>query len=137
MSWIVQHLLRNRLHIKATADIDSDEFNNLLLVEKKISELYDKGLLSDRDIEVLDSATDGKSLKRMGGDLKSSRITVSRSLIEICDRVSYFLGGYFTDDGFIDQMAYYYKLSPTEVEKLRQHITGKFKHKLMKRSRNQ
>ena len=132
MSWIVQHLLRNREILNTTQDIESDEFNDLLVVEEKINELYKEGFLSDIDMYIIDLVSDGRSLRELEESIGKSRITISRTFIQICERIAYFLGGYFTDDGFIENIKNMYKLADDDVDKLKSHMEGKFKHKLMR-----
>ena len=133
MSWITQFLLRNKDTIKETQDIESDEFNNLLVVESKIKELHESGFLSDIDVWIINLMSDGRPIKNLEADVGKNRITISRTFIQICDRVSYFLGGYFTDEGFLENMKANYKLNDKDIDKLKIHMNGKFKHKLMRR----
>lgn len=132
MSWICQHLLRNRMAIKEGQDIESDEYNNVLMVEKKIRELYESGFLSDLDMYVIDLVADNRPLRELKDTLGKSHVTTSDLFIQICERIAYFLGGYFTDEGFLDSMKENYRLSDEDLDKLRDHIKGKFKHKLMR-----
>ena len=133
MGWIVQHLLRNKVAIKTTEDIESDEYNNLLVVEGKINELHSQGFLSDIDIYILELVSDGRPLKELEGSIDKNRITISKTFVQLCDRISYFLGGYFTDEGFLENMKSNYKLDDTQIEAVKLHMTGKFKHKLMRK----
>lgn len=133
MSWIVEHLLRNKESISANPNIESDEYNDLLVVESKMNELHKEGLLSDLDLYVIELVADGKPIKNLEESLDKSRITISRTFIQICDRIAYFLGGYFTDDGFLENMKQNYRLSDEDIEKLNSYIRGKFKHRLLKR----
>jgi hypothetical protein len=132
MAWIVQSLLRNKETIRCRQNIESDEFNDLMVIESKIKELHAVGFLSDIDICIIDLVADGRSLSDLEGNIGKNRVTISRTFIQICDRISYFLGGYFTDDGFLEEMKQNYKLSDEEVDKLRVHIGSRFKHKLMR-----
>lgn len=137
MSWIVQHLLRNKEIIKSVPDIDSDEYNNLLVVESKVNELYNEGFLSDIDISILNLVGDGRPIRNLESEIDKNRITISKTFVQICDRISYFLGGYFTDEGFLDIMKSNYRLSDNEVNRLKDYMSGKFKHKLMRKTNNE
>jgi hypothetical protein len=134
MSWVVQHLLRNRMTIKESQDIESDEYNNILVIEKKIKELHESGFLSDPDMYVIDLVADNRPLRELQENLGRSHVTTSDLFIQICERIAYFLGGYFTDEGFIHSMQKNYRLSDEDVDKLRSHIKGKFKHKLLRKN---
>lgn len=136
MSWIVQHLLRNSIDIKTVPDIESDEYNNLLTIESKIDDLYNHGLLSDMDILIINSVADNRPLKDLESSVDKNRITISKSFIQICDRIAYFLGGYFTDDGFLDNLKSQYRVTDSELEYIKNHMQGKFKHKLLRKRKN-
>lgn len=134
MSWITQHLLRNSVSIKSSPDIESDEYNNLLVIESKINALHDSGFLSDIDLWIIELMADGKPIKNLEAEVGKNRITISKTFIQICDRISYLLGGYFTDDGFLDNMRESYNLDDAQIEKLKEYMSGKFKNKLMKKN---
>lgn len=133
MGWIVQHLLRNRESIRVREDIESDEFNDLIVVESKIKELFDSGFLSDMDLYVIEMVADGKPIRELEEAIGKNRITISKTFIQICDRISYFLGGYFTDEGFLDNMKKSYHLTEDQIDKLKAYMNGKFKHKLIRK----
>lgn len=132
MSWIVESLLRNKVSIKTKQDIEADDYNNLLIIEKKIDDLHNEGFLSDMDMYILELASDGRSLADLEEQLGKGRAAISRTFVQICDRVAYFLGGYFTDDGFLHYMKDNYRLSDEEVNKVKEHIESKYKHKLIR-----
>lgn len=117
--------------------MESDEYDNLLVIERKITDLKDRGFISDIDSYIIDLVADGRPIRNLEIELDKSRITISKTFIQICSRISYFLGGYFTDDGFLDSLKYNYRLSDNDIEKLRMYITGKFKHKLMRKKLNE
>lgn len=136
MSWIIQYLLRNKESIKSaklSEDIGVDSYDDLLVVESKIKELYEEGFLSDLDIYIIDLIADGRPIRELESPLGKNRLTISKTFVQICKRISYFLGGYFTDDGFLSNMKEQYKLSDIDIDKLKLFMAGKFKHKLMKR----
>lgn len=137
MSWIVQHLLRNKELIKSVPDIESDEYNNLLVVESKINELYNEGFLSDIDLSILQLVADGRPIRNLESEIDKNRITISKTFVQICDRISYFLGGYFTDEGFLDVLKSNYRLNDNQVSELKEYMSGKFKHKLMRNPTNE
>lgn len=134
MSWIIQSLLMDSNIIKEQASVDSDEFDDLVLVEKAIQSLSEMNRLSEDDLKVIAEFT---------GDASSFPVTTSaqrRSLrkkfIDICNRIAYYLGGSFTDDGYLDYIQEKYGLEDSQVEKLRQYITSAYKHKLIRKPKN-
>ena len=132
MSWIVESLLRNKVSIKTKQDIEADDYNDLLVIEKKITELQNEGFLSDVDMYILELVSDGRSLKELEEQIGKSRVTISRAFVQICDRIAYFLGGYFTDDGFLQSMKDNYRLGDEDMDKIKEHIESKYKHKLIR-----
>ena len=53
MSWIVQSLLNKRGELKEKADINNDDFNDLLVVERAIENLKSDGKLTEAEIDIL------------------------------------------------------------------------------------
>ncbi len=132
MSWIVASLLNNREQLKETGNIDSDEFNDLMMIEKAIEELKKKQLLSDEEIEVIDSYRNEDYRNKT----RNERWTVSKRYTKICEKISFYLGGYFTDDGYLSYIQDKYKLNEEQINALRLHIKSKFKHKLIRKPLN-
>lgn len=132
MGWLVQHLLKNREVIRAKNDFDSDEFNDLIVIEKKIDDLYSNGLLSDSELNIIRMVSYGIPPNSSSANIRKNRKTISTAFSKACDRISYFLGGYFTDDGLLENMKLSYNLTDEDIDKLRLYINGKFKHTLMR-----
>lgn len=135
MGWVVETILRNRERLRIEQDIESDEFNDLIVIEGKIEELYNEGFLSDVDMVIINHVADGVPIADLEEVIGKGRLTISKSFTQICERLSYFLGGYFTDEGFLDNMKETYRLSDTNLDTLRAHINSRFKHKLMRTSK--
>jgi len=130
-SFTVENLLRNRLLIKnqalyATAEepynMDSDEFNDLIVIEKKIKELYDYNLLSDFDMEIIEFVSDGKPLSKSKDILGKDRTTISKNFSVICERIAYFLGGYFTNEGLIEDLKERFNLNEEQIQRAHSYI---------------
>lgn len=131
MSWIVQSLLNNRVVIKEQNEIESDEYNDLLLIEKKIDSLKRDGLLSDEELETISEATGDTP-----GFYSKSRVkreTLQRKFTAICDRLAFYLGGYFTDEGYLDYMRKKYRLDEEQLEVLRTYMKSVYKHKIIRK----
>lgn len=156
MSWIVQSLLNNRTLIKQKTPrhngmayslavnygpelelddedakyddpfIEDEQFNDLLVIERAIEELKDLGLLTSIDLEVLEREGGGYYNRR-----NKQRKTHSRKFTSICNRIAYYLGGYFTDEGYINHLSKKYKLSEQQIEVMRNYMKSRFKNKLL------
>ncbi len=161
MSWIIQSLLNSRERIKNKTyipveldylavgylesveensenghepgyedpSITSDEFNDLLDVESAIDTLVSMGRISKEELDILYLPAGVKT------DLYD-RHTLSAKKKQICDRIAYFLGGYFTDDGYIEYMVDKYGLDQKQVETLTKYINGIHKHKIIRKPIN-
>jgi hypothetical protein len=130
MSWIIQSLLNNQDSIRETADIESDQFNDLILVEKAIQKLSSDGLLTESDLAILEFFRNVKTDKE---EERPERHTVSKRYIHICDRIGYYLGGYFTDEGYLTYMCEKYNLTDEQMEILRNFIKSSYRHKIVRK----
>jgi hypothetical protein len=135
VSWYVQNLLKNKLALRTDSDFESDQYNDLLVIEKKINELYNLGLISDAEINLIEYISDGKPLVDSMNGLGKNRISSARDVSKLCNKIAFFAGGYFTDDGYIDEMRRKYKLTDEEVNKMSQYMRSKFKHKLRRKTK--
>jgi hypothetical protein len=133
MSWAVQNLLRTRETIRIKHDIESDEYNDLLILERQIKVLHAAGMLTDFDVFLLDSIGDGRPLVELERILNLNRLTVSKLFVQLCSRIAYYLGGTFTDDGLIEDMTKKYSLKDEEIETLKKYISGRYRHKLKRK----
>jgi len=129
MSWIIESLLNKKELIRETCDIESDEFNDLLIVEKAIKDLQKQGLITQEDLDIiLDKTTEGKT--------RNEKYTLSKKRSSICNRIAYYLGGYFTDDGYLSYIKKKYKLSREQVISLQTYMKSEYRNKVMRRPLN-
>ena len=152
MSWIVSQLIRNSLMIKEAANkesittfknfymqdveqfneekpielhsspLDNDEYNDVLLVDKAIEHLKNIGSLSEKDMELVEYLRGGGTVASKNRSISGSRMSLAKRETEISDRIAFYLGGYFTDDGYLDYMRNKYKWSDVEMEIGRAHV---------------
>ena len=137
MSWYCQHLLMNSEILHAQPDFEDDEYNNLLVVESKVNFLVENGLIQKQELDVLNLLTSGKRFKDIEGILNLNRVTISKVFREVCKKISFSLGGVFTDDGYINYMVEKYKLNSDEAEKLEKYIQSNLKHKIIRSATNE
>jgi hypothetical protein len=136
MSWIVQTLIRSSPTLKEKSDLDSDEYNNLLLIEKKIEDLSKSKVLTPYEVNLLKRISNGWSLKDLSTLLNLNRITIAKDIKKACEVVAYYLGGEFTDVGYLDYMQNKYELSENEIDGLKEYMTGIHSKKLMRKPKN-
>jgi hypothetical protein len=135
MSWYIQTLLKSSVEIRSKSDIESDEFNDLIVVEDMVSKLYQSNLISDEELRLLDYIKDGKPLVDSKRDFGKNRISVSKDINNLCDKIAFYLGGYFTNDGYIDYIKEKYNLTDKQVDNMIDYMSSKYKNKLIRKSR--
>ena len=133
MSWIVETLILNRARIRVNPDFDSVEYNDLLVVESKIQELVNIGAIDHFELAILEFVSSNISYNQLQGLLGIGRSTISNYFKRICKRVSYSLGGYFTDEGYLEYMKREFKLSDTQVNLVGAHMQGRYRHMLRRK----
>jgi len=128
MSWIVETTLRDRYKIRSNPDFESDEYNNLLIIESKISELVKSGRIDSFELALLEYVSISQNYSALEKTLGINRKTIERHFKKICDRISYALGDVFTDAGYLNYMKESYNLSSKEIKILEMHINGNYRH---------
>jgi hypothetical protein len=113
--------------------LDDDDYNDLLIIEKKIKDLYSNGLLTDEELELIEHVSDGKPLNQVGTEINKSRLTMARKFYAITNRIAQSLGGYFTDEGYLDYMQNKYNLTEEQVDAARNYMESRFKYKIMRK----
>lgn len=126
MAYLVEILIRNRPQIREKHDESSDEYNNLLVLERKIDDLTKSGILTDQELRILNLLSLGYSLGDLHLILKMDRDFVSAKVKKLTNKIAYYLGGEFTDAGYLEYMREKYKLSDEQVETLNLFINGKY-----------
>ena len=123
--YYVEHLLMNWEEIKNTGDIDSEEFNDLLILEVKLKQFRQSGKISEEDMDLIHLY--------QGKPVIKNRANASNNFKDVARRLALSLGGKFTDDGYLNYMQRRYHLDQVSVEKLRKVITSSWKHRIMER----
>lgn len=127
--WYLQYLLLFREEIKSTGNIESDEFNDLLVVEMKIKELFQKGQITKEELDIMYYYSEVKVLDR---NLRN-RKTISKKFNDLCKKLSIILGGVFTDEGYVEYLKVKYSLSKQCTESLRSLLTSTHNNRITER----
>lgn len=135
MSWIVASLLNNRDRIRERAEIESDEFNDLLLIERAIESLKEHGLFSEDDLHILD-LFEGDGYNKLTKLSRLERHTIAKKKAALCNRIAYYLGGYFTDEGYLAYIRKKYKLDSNQMTTLQNYIKSNKKNQIIRKSLN-
>lgn len=136
MSWRVRNLILNSINIKSNPDLESDDYNDFLLIEKAFTNLDNNGYISDKEKSILREILISGTFKAVSRKLNLNKKTVSRIYRVLCNKIAFYLGGEFTDDGYIEYMAEKYNLTDDKVSKLKEIISGKYEQLYRKRSKN-
>lgn len=133
MSWIVQRILMDTSSIREENDIDSDRYNDLIIIEKKLNEMRNNNMLSPVEKDIISLIQRGYLFGDMESKLLLGRDTISRMFKNVCERVAYSLGGEFTDEGFVKDVAERHNLSDDELIILERFMDSNLKHKILRR----
>lgn len=136
MSWYTQNLLKDSLRIHENPDLDSDEYNDLILLEKKIEQLHDIGIISDDELGIINYLKGGNLSSDAKKLLGKERKTVSRKINDVCNKVAFYLGSYFTDEGYVNYMKNKYNLSNEQLNIMIDYMRNKFKYRVMRKTNN-
>lgn len=136
MSWYVETLLRNSIEIKSKHEFDSDEYNDLLFIERKIESLKKDGIISSEEIRLIKYVEDGKPLVESKKQYGKNRISLAKDFSNLCTKIAFYSGGYFTNDGYADYMKTKYGLSDEQVGKMLEYMKSKYKNKLIRKIKN-
>jgi hypothetical protein len=104
MSWIIEEYIRQMPFILEEGNINADDYNNCLLIQKCVNELQKKNLLSELEKDVLSAVYSGFNYTEISKILSVNDRTVSMTFDKITDRIAYILGGEFSDASFLDRV---------------------------------
>ncbi len=134
MSWLVQTLLRNSIRIKGKHDLDADEYNDLLVIESKVKSLHEDNIISDEEIRLIGYVEDGKPLLNSKQGYGKNRLVVARDFSELCSKIAFYAGGYFTDDGYVDYMRKKYpNLTDDNIDDMLAYMKSRYKNTLIRK----
>lgn len=127
--------MRNSLEIKSKSDIESDDYNDLIVVEKNIKELSEQGIITSDELSLIKYMEDGKPLVNSKNDLGKNRISISKDFSNLCNKIAFYIGGYFTDDGYVEYMKTKYHLTDEQVGQMLEYMKSKYKNKLIRKQK--
>jgi hypothetical protein len=94
---------------------DSDLFNDLLMVEKTLTELHATGIITGRDLELVKNMSQDTHISSLEDPLGVGRFTISERFVLVCNLVADKLGDLFTDEGYIRYFKNKYNLEEEQV----------------------
>jgi hypothetical protein len=121
MSYVIGEYIRRFPYIYEEANIQSDEYNNAILIKKCIERLDKNGSLTDFEKMILQGIADGYNYAELSRILNADKQTISDTFEKITDRIAYILGGEFTDASFVNRIPNFSNIPPEHVKMLIRH----------------
>jgi hypothetical protein len=135
--WYVGYLLLNKeaIRFKAQEDYPNDfsefdEYNDLLLVEKKLNDFINNNLITAYELNLFNLYFDYPTNIIVQKSGVKNEDTIDKNFLGICERIGYALGGMFTDDGYSEYVKNKYKLSDEQCLEVKKYIQSALKYKL-------
>lgn len=125
MSWIVEVILLDRYGLPENPTVDfvsTDIYNATSSVENAIDELLQSGVFDVDDVIFLDRVSSIRNFKALENALGTSRNTLSKRFRELCNIISFYLGGWYTDEGFLEYFQEKYDLEDHHVDLAREFM---------------
>lgn len=118
MSWIIGEYIRQIHYIKERGNINSDSYNNAIIIEKTMDDMVKNNTITQRENDVVWSVSAGYSYSEIARVLGIHRLTVSQIFKDVTDRISFILGGELTDSAFLERIGKIEPLSEEDMEKM-------------------
>ncbi len=109
-------------------DFENDLYEDLLIVKSKMNELIKDGLIKKDELQIVDLILSNKSFSILEKENNISRKTLALKFKKLCAKIAYYLGGYFTDDGYLNYIKEKYKLTDEQINKARDFMNGNFRY---------
>ena len=109
MSIIIREYIKAMPYILAKPNIESDVYNNCLLIQKCVNDMKKNSLISKIEEDVLVALFKGFNFSEISRLLSLDRKTILTVTNRITDRIAFILGGDFSDPSLIqvfEEMGY-------------------------------
>ena len=104
-------------------DLEDNDYTNLLLLCKKIKDLYLSGNISKYEVSLISKLMDGETFTSIANDFGKKDIRpLKKDFEEVCNKLAFALGGGYTDDGYINYMVEKYNLTSEQSQTLLQFM---------------
>jgi len=123
--------------LKVEHDFDSDDYNSLLVIEKKINSMIENEMFSEQEIKILGLICEGYLFGDIEAILGVGRSTVAKIYKNVCERISFSLGGEFTNEGFIREISKRKHLTKAEQRKLSKFMESNMRYRILRRPTNE
>jgi len=126
MAWFIERLLTNSEKIHSEGK-DSEMFGYLITLENKAKELVELNLFTKDEVALLNELMYGKTITQLSKEQGLSRVTTAMKIDALTNKLSMYLGGIYTDMGFLRYMKKKYNLTDYQITKLEDKIKGNYK----------
>jgi len=135
MSWIVEVILLDRYNLPENPSIDfigTNIYNDTTSVIEAIDDLMSEGVFSAEDVVFLDLVSSFGKFSLLENELGMQRNAIARKFKDLCGVISFYLGGWFTNEGFLEHMQNKYDLSDIQIELAREFMESSERYSIKK-----
>jgi bifunctional N-acetylglucosamine-1-phosphate-uridyltransferase/glucosamine-1-phosphate-acetyltransferase GlmU-like protein len=125
--WYIEFLLFNWRAIKLKEDLEAEDLNDLIVLEKKLQDLINNGFITKEELDLLKQIINCKSIYTLAKEINTDYRTLQVFLNSITNKLGTVLGDTFTDEYWISHMADKYNLNTEEVNKLKDHLSKPYR----------
>ena len=136
MAWRINSLLREAIQLHSTNDLESEDFMDLLLVEKNIKLMKEDQLLNECEQKVIDLLAQSYSLNQIAVECNFNATFVYTYIKRVTDKIAEYVGEEFTDIGFMKELTEKYNLNSEEIARGVKYINGGFKSNVVRGKQN-
>lgn len=115
----IKNSVENAMYAEEIPSVElQDLYDDLLMVEKAITEMYAQGLITRLEIIIINFVSSKKSFRLLEKNYNISRITISKKFNKLCNKIGFYLGDYFTNAGYLHKLIKKYNLTYNEAIKV-------------------
>lgn len=114
-----------------------DMYDDVLYLEKLISDLHQEELLDSEQIKLINIIGTGKFLHTIGEELGTTRETVTKRFLDVCDDLDYYSKGIYSDETFLKELKENRKLDNKQMSIVERFIKSKWKNKIIQKVRTE
>jgi hypothetical protein len=99
-------------------DLDNEPYMDLLTVETQLNFLLDNNLLTDSEAVIANLIRSGILYIDLPLTMNTKIIPFKKIFDSLCTKISFYLGGYFTDEGYITYLINKYHFTNEQIKTL-------------------
>jgi hypothetical protein len=103
-------------------NFEDETYQDLLMIEKTIEELRQAHKISSAEYDIVELIKNNTNIRDIISKLDLDKRTVYGVFSSVCERIAYILGGYYTNEGFLDKICKNRKLTEEQIQKIRNYF---------------